>query len=238
MARRILLLALICFGVVLPTGVILMAADSASQGVISFKGKVNWALATMPSPVIQETDSNPAKLETIFSNLGPKGLLYTDNVSWDVAGPDSGVPEQWVAMPFTPTFDAEVTRIAIAVEHSSGLPNFFVLSLNADGGGLVPGSVIHRWIVKDAPQFGTCCILDIAKDERGLKIHKGTQYWVVAQTNEDEKSTRMEWDLSPLGIEGNFAFNDGTGWSEYTAFTSAFAVYGKGRRLDPDHGQD
>ena len=36
----------------------------------------------------------------------------------------------------------------------------------------------------------------------------------------------MEWDLSPKGIEGNFALNNGTGWSEFTAFTSAFAVYG------------
>jgi hypothetical protein len=102
----------------------------------------------------------------------------------------------------------------------------------------VPGSVIHRWIVRDAPKFGTCCILDVAKDERGLKVRKGTQYWVVAQTNEDEKGTRMEWDLSTLGIEGNFAFNDGTGWSEFTAFTSAFAVYGRRRESDPDHGED
>jgi hypothetical protein len=37
----------------------------------------------------------------------------------------------------------------------------------------------------------------------------------------------MEWDLSPTAIEGNFAFNNGQGWYEYTAFTSAFAVYGR-----------
>jgi hypothetical protein len=37
----------------------------------------------------------------------------------------------------------------------------------------------------------------------------------------------MEWDLSPRAIEGNFALNNGQGWYEYTAFTSAFAVYGK-----------
>lgn len=238
MAKRTLMLALICFGILVPAGVILRAADSAGQGVISFKGRVNWALATMPSPVIEEADPNPAKLETIFSNLGPRGFLYTDNVSWDVAGPDSGVPEEWVAMPFTPTFDAEVTRIAVAVEHNSGLPNSFVLSLNADGGGLVPGNAIHSWIVRDAPKFGTCCTLDVAKDERGLKVRRGTQYWVVAQTNEDEEGTRMEWDLSPLSIEGNFAFNDGTGWSEFTAFTSAFAVYGKRWAPDPDHAKD
>ena len=59
MAKRILMLALICFGVLLPAGVTLKADDSASQTVISFRGKANWALATMPSPVIQETDPNP-----------------------------------------------------------------------------------------------------------------------------------------------------------------------------------
>jgi len=237
MAKRTLMLT-ICLGVLVPAGVVLTASDSESQEVISFRGKAHWALATMPSPVIHEADPNPDKLETIFSNLGPKGFLYTDNVSWDVAGPDSGVPEEWVPMPFTPTFDAEVTRIVVAVEHNTGSPNSFVLSLNADGGGLVPGKVIHRWIVKHAPKFGTCCTLDVAKDERGLKVGKGTQYWVVAQTNEDEKGTRMEWDLAAQGIEGNFAFNDGTGWFEYTAFTSAFAVYGKKTESDPDYGED
>lgn len=238
MAKRILMLALIFLGVLVPAGVVLKAADSEGQGVISFKGKANWALATMPSPVTHETDPNPAKLATIFSNLGGKGDLYERNVSWDVAGPESGVLQQWVAMPFTPPFDAEVTRIVVAVEHATGSPNSFVFSLNTDGGGLVPGNVIHRWIVKHAPEFGTCCTLDVANDARGLKVHKKTQYWVVAQTNEDEEGTRMEWDLSPMGIEGNFALNDGTGWSEFTAFTSAFAVYGKRSESNPDHGED
>ena len=104
MAKRILMLALICFGVLVPAGVILKADDSEGQDAISFRGKANWALATMPSPVIHETDPNPAKLTTIFSNLGGKGDLYEKNVSWDVAGPDSGVQQQWVAMPFTPGF--------------------------------------------------------------------------------------------------------------------------------------
>lgn len=237
MAKRILMLAFICFAVLVPAGVILKAADSEGQGVISFRGKANWALATMQSPAIRETDPNPAKLATIFSNLGGKGDLYEKNVSWDVAGPDSGVPQQWVAMPFTPTFDAEVTRIVVAVEHNTGLPNAFVLSLNADG-GLVPGKVIHRWIVTDAPRFGTCCTLDFANDALGLKVYEGKQYWVVSQTNEDDEVTRMEWDLSPKGIEGNFALNDGTGWSEFTAFTSAFAVYGTRKEFDPDHGEN
>jgi hypothetical protein len=229
MAKRILMLALIGLGVLVPAVAILKADDSESPTVISFRGKANWALATTSSPVIHDTDPNPAKVATIFSNLGGKGDRYQKNVSWDVAGPECKVPQQWVAMPFTPAFNAEVTSIVVAVEHMAGSPNSFVLSLNADGGGL-PGNVMYSWIVKDAPKFGTCCTLDFTNYVRSLHVHQGTQYWVVAQTNEDEEGTRMEWDLSPLAIEGNFALNDGTGWSQSTAFTSAFAVYGKRRK--------
>jgi hypothetical protein len=218
--------ALICLGVVSIAAVGLRASGSEDGAVISFRGRVNWALATRPSSDVQTLDPNPAKLATIFSNLGKPGNLYEDNVSWDVAGPDSGVQEQWVAMPFTPNFDAAVTQISVAVEHNTGSPNAFVLSLNADSGGL-PGPVIRRWLVKNAPKYGTCCILDVVKDAKGLLVKKGTQYWVVAKTNVSQQATRMEWDLSPRGIEGNFAFNNGQGWYEYTAFTSAFAVYGK-----------
>jgi len=218
--------ALICLGVVSIAAVGLRASGSEDGAVISFKGRVNWALATRPSSDVQMLDPNPAKLVTIFSNLGKPGNLYEDNVSWDVAGPDSGVQEQWVAMPFTPNFDATVTQISVAVEHNTGSPNSFVLSLNADSGGL-PGPVTRRWLVKNPPKYGTCCILDVVKDAKGLQVKKGTQYWVVAKTNVSQQATRMEWDLSPKGIEGNFAFNNGQGWYEYTAFTSAFAVYGK-----------
>jgi len=219
--------ALICLGVVSIAAVGLRASGSEDGAVISFKGRVNWALATRPSSDVQMLDPNPAKLVTIFSNLGKPGNLYEDNVSWDVAGPDSGVQEQWVAMPFTPNFDAVVTQISVAVEHNTGAPDSFVLSLNADNGGQVPGPVIRRWLVKKPPKYGTCCILDVVKDAKGLQVKKGTQYWVVAKTNVSQQATRMEWDLSPKGIEGNFAFNNGQGWYEYTAFTSAFAVYGK-----------
>ena len=176
---------------------------------------------------MRAVDPNPAKLVTIFTNLGRSGHLYEDNVSWDVAGPHSGVQEQWVAMPFTPKFDAAVTQISIAVEHNTGSPNSFVLTLNADRGGSLPGSVIRSWLVKNAPKYGTCCALDVVKDSKGLQVKKGTQYWVVAKTNAGQQETRMEWDLSPRGIEGHFAFNNGQGWYGYTAFTSAFAVYGK-----------
>jgi hypothetical protein len=81
--------------------------------------------------------------------------------------------------------------------------------------------------VSNAPKFGTCCTVDTVNDIQRLSVSKGTQYWVVARTNGDEEGTRMEWDLSPQAIEGNFALNNGQGWYQYTAFTSAFAIYGR-----------
>ena len=227
MSKRTFRHVLVGLGAVVIATLALGAAGQDEGSVISFKGTVNWAWATSPSADVRAIDPNAEGQIVIFSNLGTKNHLYEDTVAWDVAGPRSGVQQQWVAMPFTPTFDAEAQQIAVAIEHNSGSPNSFVLSLNADSGEIVPGKVLHRWSVKNAPKFGTCCILDVVKSAQPLKLKKGTQYWVVAETNDDTESTRMEWDLSPLSIEGNFVFNNGQGWYEYTAFTSAFAVYGR-----------
>jgi hypothetical protein len=177
--------------------------------------------------VFRAGDPNPAKRAVVFSNFGKEKHLYEHSVAWDVAGPDSGVQQQWVAMPFTPSFDAQVTQISVAVEHNTGSPNSFVLSLAADTRGGLPGKVIRSWIVSHAPNFATCCVVDTVNDIQGVIVNKGTQYWVFAKTNGGEEGTRMEWDLSPQAIEGNFALNNGLGWYQYTAFTSAFAIYGR-----------
>jgi len=219
---------LLCLSVLTITTITLLAASFDEQGVISFGRNPSLAMAMRPSTVVCRVDPNPAKLYTIFTNLGTGKNVYTDNVAWDVAGPDSGVTEEWIAMPFTPTSDAEVTQISVAVQHNTGSPNSFVLSLNQDSGGL-PGKVIHRWLVKDLPRFGTCCTLDVVRDAKGLKVKRGTQYWVAAETNSSERKTRDEWDLASAAIEGPFAINNnnGQGWYQYTAFTSAFGVFGK-----------
>jgi len=187
-------------------------------------------MAIAPSTVVRPLDPNPANLFTIFSNLGTGKNVYTDNVGWDVAGPDSGVSEEWIAMPFTPTSDAEVTQISVAIQHNTGSPNSFVLGLNRDSGGL-PGKVIRKWEVKHLPRFGTCCTLDVVGDTKGLKVKRGTQYWVAAETNSSERKTRDEWDLAYARVEGRFAIDaNGQGWYQYTAFTSAFGVFGKKTR--------
>ena len=217
----------ICLGILSIAALMLSAASLDNDGVIAFPGKVSWAWATRPSPDVRIHNPNPAGLVVIFSNLGKAGQRYEDTVGWDVAGTDSGVKAQWVAMPFIAASDAEVTRIVVAIEYNSGSPNSFELSLNFDNGGTTPGNAIRTWTVKNAPKFGTCCTLDVVTDAKGLRVNKGTQYWVVAETNPTQQATRMEWDISPRDIESNFAFNNGNGWHEFVAFTSAFAVYGR-----------
>ena len=175
-----------------------------------------------------QDDRGSQKFSTIFSNLGTGRNVYVANVGWDVAGPQSGVMEQSVAMPFKPRFNAEVTRIIVAVEHEHGIPNSFVLSLNEDGSEIsTPGKQIHAWMIKDAPSFGTCCILDMARVGKDINVKRGVQYWVIVTTNAREAETHFQWNLSPKGIESNFSINNGQGWFEYTAFTSAFAVFGE-----------
>lgn len=220
--------ALLCQGILAIAGVTVVAASPAGRGDLSFNRFPDWGVATRSSAVVRPVDPNPAKLFTIFTNLGKGKNLYTHDVGWDVAGSDSGVTEEWIAMPFIPKSSAEVTQIAVAVQHNTGAPNSFVLSFNQDSGGL-PGKAMHTWLVKNLPAFGTCCTLDVASDATGLAVKKGIQYWVVARTNSAETKTRNEWNLASAGIEGPFAINnnDGQGWYQYTAFTSAFAVFGR-----------
>lgn len=197
MSKSAIARGVICLGVLSIAVATLRAGGSDQHGVVSFKANINWAWATQPSTDVRVVDPNPGMRAVIFSNFGKENHLYEDTVAWDVAGPDSGVQQQWVAMPFTPTFDARVSQVSVAAEHNTGSPNSFVLSLNADDGGQIPGKVIRSWIVSNAPKFGTCCTLDTADDIKHVTLSKGTQYWVAVQTNSDEEATRMEWDQSP-----------------------------------------
>jgi hypothetical protein len=81
--------------------------------------------------------------------------------------------------------------------------------------------------VHNAPKYGTCCAVDVTKDSPGIALTKGTRYWIATKLSTSESATRMEWNISSKHIEEFFAFNNGNGWTGFTAFASAFAVYGK-----------
>jgi len=182
---------------------------------------------TLASGDIKPNVVNDAKLKTIFSNLGSKTDTYDSTNGWLVAGPNSSRGLQWIAMPFTPRADATVTQIQSAVAYGNqGGINGFNLVLAADSSGL-PGKPLHSWDLKNLRLEDTCCKLDIANYAKGVKVKKGTQYWVVSQTDSKSTTAVDGWSNTWNDSTGNFAFNKGSGWSLYNGTLSAFAVKGK-----------
>jgi hypothetical protein len=172
--------------------------------------------------------SNNAGLKTIYSNLGSKTDAYDDTNGYIVSGPNSLNGQQWIAMRFTPKANATVTQIQIAVQHSPARGNAegFNLVLAADSAGL-PGKSLHSWDRKNVPKGFTCCQLDTEKYAKGIKVKKGTQYWVVAQTDSKSTDTWDAWLCTWNDSTGNFAYNIGSGWTAENSILSAFAVQGR-----------
>jgi hypothetical protein len=144
------------------------------------------------------------KLYTIYSNLGSKTDAYDDSTGLTVNGPAASGGEQWVAVPFTPKNNAEVTKIEVAVQYDQGT-NGVTISLYTDKSGL-PGKPLHTWNLTNLPTFGTCCTLDVAKDAKGLNVKKGTQYWIVASTNKSTENASDAWDVNYKDASGTFAY--------------------------------
>jgi len=173
------------------------------------------------SPLIHPGNTKSPHLVTIYSNLGSSTDAYTDNAGWNVAGPNSILGEsQWIAMPFTPAANSTVTQIKIAVEYGNSGTNGFTLSLNC------PITVpLKTWEVKNLPTFGTCCTLDVAKGK--IKVKKGKQCWVVAQTDSTNGDAFDFWDYTWNDSTGPYAYNiNNGGWTPTNGPLSAFGVFG------------
>jgi hypothetical protein len=129
-------------------------------------------------------------------------------------------------MPFTPKANATVTQIQIAVEAAPANAEAFNLVLAADSASL-PGKALHSWHLKKVPDFGTCCKLDTITYAKGIKLTKGQQYWVVAQTDSKSTDALGAWNYTWNERTGNIASNHGYGWKAYNGVMCAFAVLGK-----------
>jgi hypothetical protein len=176
------------------------------------QGKPTWAWAMRPSSILRPAVILDAtKFYTIYSNLGSKTDAYDDTNGALISGPNSSVGQQWVAMPFTPKGNAEVTEIEVAVGHYQGGTNGVTISLNTTESGL-PGKPLHTWNLTNLPAFGACCKLDVMKNAKGSKIKKTNQYWVVASTNKSTESTVDVWDRTWNDSSGKNAYNQGSGW--------------------------
>jgi hypothetical protein len=201
---------------------LLLIADSPSLSAQTPDRVPNMAV-TNGSRYVHPLKSGNDGLAQIYSNLGPSGDTYDDNLGWIVFGPDTGLM-QWMAMPFTPRADATVRRIKVAIGNEGGT-NSVRLLLTADAGGK-PGKTLRRWEVKNLFMQGGCCSLDIAYSA-GIKVTKGTLYWIVAITDRTNPDAQDVWQYSFDHTMGNIAYNLGAGWKPYpNQVVAAFSVLG------------
>jgi len=163
---------------------------------------------------VEASHETPATLQTIYSNLGKKGHLYTC-CGFGLSGPAGG-GSSFTAMPFTPSSNSHVSEVRVAVQYISGA-NQINLSIYADSDG-VPGTLLAGPVtVTNLPEYKTCCRLDVASFAP-VAVSAGIQYWVVADT----PPTGVGSDFNGVwSVAGNitipFAVDNGTGWFSASA---------------------
>jgi hypothetical protein len=156
---------------------------------------------------------------TIYSSLGAGNAYYC--CSGFAVNRD-----QWVGMGFTPTADAIVRQIDIALGFVTGGPNAATVQLAEDRAG-APGTVLRTWKVRELPTFGTCCTVKTITAE--IAVHKGRQYWLLAETPTPTSETDATWNFSN-SVFGPVAIKHGSSpWVQITCCNKqgAFDVLGR-----------
>jgi hypothetical protein len=178
------------------------------------------------------SNSHPAtkrdpKLVTIYSNLGTGTDVYYESEGWTLSGSSSAVGEEvWIGTPFTPTANALVTEIETGIGYVEGT-NQITISLDASSSGL-PGKTLKSWSVTNMPTFGDCCTLNVSKDKKGIKVKKGTEYYVAATTTSSDADLWGAWNFNYAFTEGDFAYNiNDAGWDTEDSYLGAVGVFGK-----------
>lgn len=222
--KRIIQLALLL-------GALLSAATYAlgatHPGVVKLD---NGTLATFTSPegaMIPYIDKSSEPL--IYGNLAtkyPKGL-YWCCVGMSLSGPLAG-KEIWDAAAFTPTANATITKVTVAVGYGISTNTFDVLlSVNADNNG-VPGKALKKWKIKfpnGQPIFGSCCV--VKSGTGSVPVSANTQYWVVLST-ESNSDIIAAWnvnDYDQIDTITTGQYVNGV-WNIYSNPAPAFSVYG------------
>jgi hypothetical protein len=164
----------------------------------------------------------PEGLSVLYSNFNTDPNNAYDCCSgWTLSTVDSVLQfRQFVAMPFTPTADADIRRVDLAIGWVTGA-NHIGLSLRSDMGGL-PGDVIKQAGADDLPVFGTCCDV-VAVPSHPIHVMGGMQYWIVARATAD---TWGAWNVNNTNAVGNFAFKATAGWTLTNSTLGAYAVLG------------
>jgi hypothetical protein len=131
-------------------------------------------------PVASRADS------VVFSNFGPNGRFdaFVGLVApFGAAYSTTGVPGD-VGVPFTPSSDADLSQIILALGWENGSPpdSTTVELVNSNNG--VPGtSVLESWPATALPFDGPLVGPTTFTSSPGVFLAAGTQYWIVAQTD-------------------------------------------------------
>jgi len=151
----------------------------------------------------------------VADTLGP-GDSYSGG-SWSVRGPDSGSVNQNIAASFTPTSDATLDSVDLALVLNAGTSSVLVRLL-ADSAGLPDeASVLESWTLS----IGASSVYSVSSVV-GPTLTQGTKYWVGVFPGASD--TWAGWHLNDQGFTG-FAVKSTGAWSSVPSeSTPAFRV--------------
>jgi hypothetical protein len=157
--------------------------------------------------------SNP--LEIIYSNYFPvPGNLYRTHAYYSIAGdPDPLNTWNWThaaAMPFSPTRNAVVKKISLALGHA-GVPAIarVRVTLHQDSGSGLPGMKMASFKVTEMPNsVNECCETETHKVD--VPVTAGTLYWLAVTPL--GPTTIAGWNLNAFGSTGPVAVLHHEAW--------------------------
>lgn len=166
----------------------------------------------------------------IFTNLDrAESFHYLAGQGAPIAGSSvSTSVEVWEALPFTPRTDQHAKTISAAIAYISGT-KLLNLGIYSDANGTVgtplPGG---QGSTTDIPTLGECCPLTtITLADPGVALIKGTQYWLVATTDDVNAPTFYgAWQASTLATNAYSEPESFNGWTPFTASWFAAEIRG------------
>jgi hypothetical protein len=198
--------------------IVLTASLLVAGGTTVLAQQHHLASVSVPDAT-HSPDTAEAGLATIFTNFGPKKDTYDGTGGWIAAGPQDTYTNQQqdVAIPFTPSSNATVTRIKVPFQYYGYGKNAGTIALASDASGL-PGAVLATRDLKNLPVFGIgCCKMTVWILKTGVQVTAGTQYWIVATTDKKSIDSAYVWDYTWDGELETVALQDNLGgWGTVT----------------------
>jgi hypothetical protein len=215
-------------GIALLTLVALAALAMSSKSNYSFSQDWRTVTAAQTPSFITPTNHD-AKLKTIAGNIStyPFGVFFCCFGNTIAAGPPNFPFQYWVAIPFTPTADATVTRVEASVGTFGGADTgAFQIQLLADNNNS-PGKAIKTFAISTEPNYGACCTLDVGKDKAGIPVTKGTQYWIAITTSKKQTAFAGGWAFNSTDMRSYEIAGWCVGSSTYCGSNSGVWVVGQ-----------